>query len=58
MSFDRWLDIYSSLSSSNSRVVLLSYLERKQVSHPRLVSSNIQHSDIINNIIKRVYGSL
>jgi hypothetical protein len=56
MSFNRWLALYKNAAFVETRVSLLSYLEQGNVKFVKQVECNEMHSDIINNVLKRVYA--
>ena len=56
MSFDKWFALYKNAAFVETRVSLLSYLEQGNVKFVKQVEYDEMHSDIINNILKRVYA--
>jgi len=56
MSFNQWLKLYNNAAFRETRVSLLSYLEQGNVKSVKQVGKDILHSDIINNVLKRVYA--
>lgn len=56
MPFNRWLALYKNAAFVETRVSLLSYLEQGNVKFVKQVERNELHSDIINNVLKRVYA--
>ena len=56
MNFAQWLKLYSNAAFRETRVSLLSYLEQGNVLATKQVKEEYLHSDITNNIVKRVYA--
>ncbi len=56
MLFNKWLALYKNAVFLETRVSLLSYLEQGNVKSVQQVENDEIHSDIINNILKRVYA--
>ena len=55
MSFEQWLSLYKKAHYNETRISLLSYLEQGMVIDPKKVEQNIIASDVINNILLRIY---
>ncbi len=56
MSFKQWLNLYNNAAFRETRVCLLSYLEQGNVKSVQKIDKSMLHSDIINNVLKRVYS--
>ena len=56
MSFKQWLKLYNNAAFRETRVSLLSYLEQGNVQSIHQVEKSILHSEIINNVLQRVYS--
>ena len=55
MSFEQWLSLYKKAHYNETRISLLSYLEQGMVIDPKKVEQNVIASDVINNILLRIY---
>ena len=56
MNFKQWISLYKKANFIETRVSLLSYLEQGNVKNCEYVANHIKAHDVINNILKRVYG--
>jgi len=56
MHFNQWLSLYNNAAFTETKVSLLSYLEQGNVKFVKQIEYDETHSDVINNILKRVYA--
>ena len=56
MSFNKWFALYKNAAFLETKVSLLSYLEQGNVESAYMISNSEANSDVINNILKRVYA--